>query len=72
MAGDFFNIRRVSYGGDDNGIGVAVFIPVCTIYHRFVTPDESVAVNEARGLNDQPNATCKKCGRTWMVFEGFF
>jgi len=64
-------MRRVSYGNDDNGIGVAVFVPVCEKCGRFVKKDETIAAGES-GLSPEPNATCSKCGRTWMLFEGFF
>ena len=58
------NVRRVVYG---EGI---TFVPVCMTCHRFVSPDPSVQVNDD-GLKPAPNATCKKCGRTEMHFEGF-
>lgn len=56
--------RRVVY---EHG---ATFVPVCMNCHRFVKPDEVVYVGDA-GLKPGPNATCKKCGRTEMHFEGF-
>jgi hypothetical protein len=36
-----------------------------------VKSDELVKVNDSRGLSPDCNATCSKCGRTHMVFEGF-
>lgn len=57
--------RRIVYGDG------ATFIPVCEKCGRFVKADDHVLVNEIRGLKDQPNATCSKCGRTNMPFEGF-
>ena len=63
--GAYENIRRVVYGEG------AYFIPVCEICNRFVKPDESVRINDSKGLADEPNATCSKCGRTKMLFEGF-
>ncbi len=33
--------------------------------------DETIQDSEEAGLKDQPNATCSKCGRTKMVFEGY-
>ena len=68
---EYENVRRISYGFRDN-IGVAQFIPVCIQCSRFVKPDKSIKTNEITGLIDKPNATCKKCGRTKMLFEGFF
>ncbi len=62
---EYTEMKRLNYGG-------AVFIPVCIKCHRYVKPDDTVSVNEEYGLVKQPNATCSKCGRTWMHFEGFF
>ena len=59
------NMKRIVYG--DSG---ATFVRVCTTCFRFVKADESVLVGEA-GLWPGPNATCTKCGRTTMLFEGF-
>ena len=64
------NFRRVIYGCKDDS-EKAQFIPVCEKCGRFVKADASIALN-SYGLADQPNATCKKCGRTKMIFEGFF
>lgn len=58
------NVRRLVYGG-------ATFVPVCEKCCRFVKADKTVRVNEWTGLHPGPNATCKKCGRTRMLFEGF-
>lgn len=49
----------------------AQFIRVCEKCGRFVKPDESIIVNEITGLSKEPNATCKKCDRTTMLFQGF-
>lgn len=57
--------RRVQYEGG------AIFVPVCMTCHRYVKPDETIRTNE-RGLHPGPNATCSKCGRTRMHFEGFY
>ena len=59
------NTRRICY---DEG---ATFVPVCVKCGRYVIADESIEINDARGLRKQPNATCSKCGRTEMLFEGF-
>lgn len=59
------NMRRVVYGEG------ATFVPVCETCGRFVVADESVQVNDITGLSPSCNATCSKCGRTHMVFEGF-
>lgn len=50
--------------------GGATFVPTCMDCHRFVTPDETIRVGDG-GLHPGPNATCSKCGRTRMHFEGF-
>ena len=71
MSGDYENTRRVGYDmGPEDG-GSAVFIPVCEKCGRFVKRDKEIFVNDWEGLKDQPNATCSKCGRTKMLFEGF-
>lgn len=59
------NTRRVSYEGG------AVFVPVCETCGRFVKADTTIRVHDWHGLSKDPNATCKKCGRTRMLFEGF-
>ena len=63
---EYVNVRRVVY--DPSG---ATFVPVCMKCHRFVRADDEILVSEARGLSPDPNATCKRCGRTTMHFEGF-
>ncbi len=62
--------RRISYDCGDEGM--AVFIPVCMTCHCFVKADAMIRVNDWEGLSGEPNATCKRCGRTHMHFEGFF
>lgn len=59
------NTRRIQYDGG------ATFVPVCEACGRFVKADEVVKTNEITGLHPGPNATCSKCGRTRMHFEGF-
>lgn len=63
---EYENTRRETYG---NG---ATFVPVCECCHRYVKADDVVYCNDATGLKDATNATCSKCGRTSMVFEGFY
>ena len=62
---EYENVPRITYG---EGL---TFIPVCTLCGRFVKADEKVVVNGFDELVDKPNATCKKCGRTRMIFEGY-
>lgn len=67
MAADYSYVdtRRIIY---DSG---ATFIPVCETCKRYVKADETIRVSEGEGLADEPNATCRRCGRTKMIFEGF-
>lgn len=65
---EYENMSRISYGGDDDGR--AVFVPVCVKCARFVKAYPKINYN-CKGLKDEPNATCKKCGPTKMLFEGF-
>lgn len=62
------NVRRVVY--PDDYIGNATFVPVCPNCGRFVKADATVATNEIRGLVSETTATCSKCGRVAMPFEG--
>lgn len=61
---EYMEARRISYEGG------AIFVPVCKNCGRFIVADKTIRVT-ANGLADIPNATCSKCGRTQMVFEGF-
>ncbi len=62
---EYENTRRVIYDGG------ATFVPVCVRCGRYVKLDHLIEANDVVGLKDQPNATCSKCGRTQMLFEGF-
>lgn len=62
---EYEGVRRVQYDGG------ATFVPVCVKCRRFVKADKTVQANDS-GLKSQPNATCKKCGRVEMLFDGFF
>jgi len=63
---DYEGLRRVVYGDDG-----ATFVPVCRCCGRFVRADQVIYINDWSGLKPGPNATCAKCGRTEMLFEGF-
>ena len=65
MSYEYPETRRIIYKGG------ATFVPVCEMCSRYVKADEIILVNGSDGLKDQPNATCKKCGRMKMLFEGF-
>lgn len=56
-------INLISYDG-------ATFFNKCHICGRFVKADDSVSIN-LLGESKKTNATCKKCGRTYMIFIGF-
>ena len=51
--------------------GGATFIRRCSKCNLFVRADVYIQVNEETGLKKQPNAFCRKCGRTEMLFVGF-
>jgi hypothetical protein len=59
------NMRRVCY---ESG---ATFVPVCEKCFLIVKARPVIHVNEDTGLKDEPNADCRKCGPTKMLFEGF-
>lgn len=59
------NVGRKVYG---EGM---TFVPVCKHCFRFVKADEEV-ITDAWDQPKGPNATCKKCGRTEMLFEGYY
>lgn len=63
---EYQDTRRIVYGEDG-----ATFVPVCETCGRYVKADPTVKISELKGLSDEPNATCSKCGRTHMLFEGF-
>lgn len=67
MTGEYENMRRVVYGGDEDGDGQFVCIPVCPHCGRFVKADDGCFVND----DSKPNATCAKCGRIRMIDEGY-
>ena len=61
------NTRRIQY---ENG---AQFVCVCSICGRYVKADDSIMTSQWDGsFKDKHNATCSKCGRTSMLFEGYF
>lgn len=62
---EYEGVRRVAYDGG------ASFVPVCEKCGRFVKADENIRLNHESQLLTPPNATCSKCGRTTMIFEGF-
>jgi len=64
---EYENLRRVTYGKT----GVS-FIPVCPKCGRFVKVDKSMMFNMEDDFDrEKPNATCSRCGRMQMPFEGY-
>ena len=67
---EYEGVRRVAYGGDgDDECDGGSFVPVCCKCSRFVRADRKVWFQG--GQPTGKNATCKRCGRTQMLFEGF-
>jgi hypothetical protein len=64
------NLKRVIYG--DKGTGGAWFIPVCPNCGRFVKADSHLSFNGLGEYQKGANATCSKCGRVEMPFEGYY
>ena len=58
-------VRRVVYGEG------ATFVPVCPKCGRFVKADDFIRVRMDE-IDKKPNATCSKCGRVAMPFEGCY
>lgn len=58
-------MRRITYG--DEG---ATFVPVCRTCGRFVKADVMIRF-DGNSQPVGPTATCAKCGRTHMLFEGY-
>ena len=68
MANEYEGLRRVVYGSGE--YERATFVPVCPHCGRFVRADEKKRFQN-EGIVDEPDATCAKCGRVEMPFEGF-
>ena len=50
----------------------AVFARICPKCGRFVKADAEIQFRESESLADGPTATCKRCGRVSMPFEGWY
>ena len=66
MSHEYVDVRRIEYGEG------AIFVPVCEKCNRFVKADKTIKFNVEGQLHPDPNATCSKCGRTRMIFEGYY
>ena len=62
---EYANTRRVTYGKDG-----ATFVPVCEKCGRYVKADKEIMINLDGDVKGE-TATCSKCGRVNMPFEGF-
>jgi len=58
------------YGSDDSGEAYC-FIRMCGECGRYVIADNSIFFNGLKQYIEQPNATCKKCGRVKMPSIGW-
>ena len=58
------NSPRIQYEGG------YTFIRVCPVCGRMVKPDETIMVNQDYPYREAENATCQKCGRVKMPYEG--
>lgn len=63
---EYEGVQRLRYGDS------AYFVPVCEKCGRFIKADATIAFNGLGELKEGPNATCKKCGRVEMLFEGYY
>ena len=61
---EYEGMRRVQY------IDGATFVPVCIKCGRFVKAN--IIYEMTKGKPSAPNAKCKKCGDTYMLFEGYY
>ena len=62
---EYEGLRRQTY------VGGLTFVPVCETCGRYVKADETIMIDGLGELVTQPNATCTRCGRVCMLFEGF-
>lgn len=62
---DYEGTTRIVY---DEG---ATFVPVCEKCGRYVKAPKTVLVN---GLGEvkEPDINCSKCGKSKMIFEGYY
>jgi len=60
---EYPNLKRVLYGD-------AQFIPVCRECGRYVKADDEITVSGDGFVMSFENATCSRCGRVCMLFEG--
>ncbi len=61
---DYEQSPRITYCG-------AQFVRVCPRCGRFVKADPEIITKGEQVQEGVPNATCRKCGRIEMPFEGW-
>lgn len=69
MVSEYEGMKRACFDFEGS---IGMFLPVCPNCARFVKADDCFLVNGVGGVADEPNATCSKCGRIKMEFEGFY
>lgn len=62
----------MQFYGDSDGFDVLAFIRLCPNCGKFIKADDSVLVNGLEEVSKDPNATCSKCGRVTMIFDGWW
>ena len=70
---EYEGVQRLTYGHGTSFIRVCAGLDGKTGCGRFVKADDSISFTHAGDGPpvDQPNATCARCGRVHMIFEGF-
>lgn len=63
---DFAEEKRIIYGDG------AMFLRRCKKCCRFVKAPESMVFNGLGNYIEEKNVDCSKCGKTSLVFEGFY
>ena len=63
--GNYENMRRITYGEGTS------FIPVCQKCKRFVKIPKTAFI-DGEGTIKEPEVECAKCGKSKMIFEGYF
>lgn len=69
------NTRRIIYESSTGKEGAAYFLPVCPNCGRYVKADKKMNIKYNKYFNEERfecNATCKKCGRIIMPFDGYY
>ena len=62
----------MKFYGLEHSPTVLAFIRICPNCGRFVKADDCAMVNGLEEVSKEPNATCSKCGRVTMIFDGWW